>query len=876
MQERNSQELVSVMQQLESSLQIDYPLSDASSIIHCTDAKDRVHKILHRYEFKTKNCRVTSLIFCVNIGMCFCFIIRKYQLRCPTELSSLVPAAMTMPSVLNCCNLFHVACHNGHLNVLQYLLLHHPEMLLSVTQEGFSALHVAVMYDQQEIIEFLMEQITVIVCNSSPVDSEKFDDTLHTGLYKAMSVISMEKLCDIVNAKTCLGHTALHFAAITNHVAVIKLLLSLPSSLGLDIEGKDKVQFTPLHAATFANALEAVECLLHHNANPDTISNLTHCADVFKTPLVQACAFNYSSIFSCLLQNSAVDHDWLALQWCLSNKNYGECFYQILGSFIKQEESLSEAIKVQRKKEGLCVSNTISVKWNGIPLQILDMNWLEYALSTCPIPKPINILQNVTSFSASNCGLSVIPLEVFQLTQLMALDLSNNSISRLPSINVDSENLKSSGWTCASLEQLNLSKNKITCLPSYVFELPNMTYLNVSFNCLSAISINLWTAPKLSEFLCSHNNLTSIPSKWVEYLHCHSKITSTVKDACSFRQLQSSRFERVQGLIHSESHARSRSVGDGSSLSPVPLLEIDDDDAFDNTMSLSPVQVSLQERRIITGCGGVTVDWNKEFTASTKTGFLVHLDFSHNQLASLPPDLPCLSPKLKYLNVSYNDLTSVCIPSGFPANLNYLYLSHNPFHFINCEKEKIISIACTNPHAKTNYRNRNSLCLHRSHHQLLKLQVLDLSHCNLYSVNLFMPPELQKKLSEKLKNYLKGSNTKQSESIPLVTAAVSQLSSLDDIEVLGKLTVPLLSRLILKYNNLKAIPESVCGMLNLGSLEVNHNPISELCKELGNLNKLWYLPLEGLSLKFPPHSILTRGKTADITGFLRSTLQKLV
>ena len=805
-------------------------------------------------------------------NMCFCFIIREYQLKCPSEWLPLVPVSMTMPNALNRCNLFHVACHNGHQNVLQYLLMHHPEMLLSVTQEGFSALHVAVMSNQQGIIEFLMGQITIIVYSQSPVKSEKFDDTLHTRLSKATSVLSMEKVHDFVNAQTCLGHTALHLAAIMNHVAIIKLLLSLPSSLELDIEAKDKVQFTPLHAATFANSLEAVECLLDYNANPDTISNLTHCTDVFKTPLVQACALHYTSVFCCLLQNGAVDHDWLALQWCLSNKNYGECFYKILGSFIKQEENLSEAIKVQRKKKGLCLSNTFSVRWNDVPLLILNMNWLEYALSACPIPKSADTLLNVTSFSASNCGLSLVPLEVFQLTQVVALDLSNNNISQLPSKNVDSEILKNSGWTCASLERLDLSKNKITHLPSFVFELPNMTYLDVKFNCLNDISMKLWTAPKLSEFLCSHNNLASIPSKWVEYLHCRPKISSTVKDASSFRQLQSSRFERIKGLIHSESHERSRSVGDNSSLSSVEVD--DDDDTFDNNMSLSPVQISLQERYIITGCGGVTVDWNKEFTTSTKTGFLVHLDFSHNQLASLPPDLPCLSPKLKYLNVSYNDLTSVYIPSGFPANLNYLYLSHNPLHFINCEKEKVISIACTNPHTKANYRN--SLCLHRSHHQLLKLQVLDLSHCNLYSVNLFMPPEFQKKLSEKLKNYLKGSNTKQSESIPLVTATVSQLNSLDNIAVLGKLTVPLLSRLILKHNNLKAIPESVCSMLNLGSLEVNHNPISELCKELGHLNKLWYLPLKGLSLKFPPHSVLTRGKTADITGFLRSTLQKLV
>ena len=50
-QERNSQELVSVMQQWESSLQINYSLSETSNAIHCADVKDHVHKILHRYEF---------------------------------------------------------------------------------------------------------------------------------------------------------------------------------------------------------------------------------------------------------------------------------------------------------------------------------------------------------------------------------------------------------------------------------------------------------------------------------------------------------------------------------------------------------------------------------------------------------------------------------------------------------------------------------------------------------------------------------------------------------------------------------------------------------------------------------------------------------
>ena len=790
-------------------------------------------------------------------------------------MSSLVPAAMVIPSTLNCCNLCHFACHNGHLNVLQYLLIHHPEMLLSVTQEGFSPLHVAIMSNQQEIVEFLINQLIFIIYKHPSASSLKYDDTLHARMAKVVSLMSMEKVYDLINAQTYLGHTALHFAAIMNCVPIIELLFSLPSSLDLDIEAKDKMQFTPLHAATFANALEAVVYLLEHNADPNAFSNVTHYADVFKTPLLQACAFNYYSIFNCLYQNGAIDQDWLSLQWCLNSKSYNESFYQILGSFIKQEEGLSEAVKLQRSEEGLSITSTISVGWSDIPLQDLDINWLKYALSFCPISKSANILINVTSFSLSNCGLSMIPLEVFQLVQIVTLDLSSNKIAILPSKSIDYETLKDSGWTCAYLEHLNLSKNKIADLPSYIFELPKMTYLNVSFNSLTAISIKLWIAPKLSEFYCSHNSLTTIPSKWVEYLQYRTKTTFSVKETNSLRSLQSSRIRHLQELMHSEAHARSRSFDDDNPLSPVSLMEIVNDVISDDlTRSSTPFHIDLQERVIVTGSGGVTVDWNKHSNASTEAGFLVNLDFSHNQLASLPPDLPCLAPKLNHLNVSYNDLTSVCIPNGFPANLKYLNLSHNPFHFIDCEKERIISMACTSPHAKGSYRGR--LCLHRSHEQLLKLQVLDLSYCNLYSLNLFMPPQSQTKLSEKLKNYLKGSNVKQSESIPLVAAVALQLKNLDNIEVLGKLTVPLASRLILKHNNLQAIPECVCGMLNLGSLEVDHNPITELPKEMGLLDKLWYLPLQGLTLNFPPCNVLTRGKTTDIIGYLRSTLQELV
>ena len=70
------------------------------------------------------------------------------------------------------------------------------------------------------------------------------------------------------------------------------------------------------------------------------------------------------------------------------------------------------------------------------------------------------------------------------------------------------------------------------------------------------------------------------------------------------------------------------------------------------------------------------------------------------------------------------------------------------------------------------------------------------------------------------------------------------------------------------------VPESVCEMTSLNSLDLSHNDIIKLPAALGRLGNLWEIPLKRLKLISPPHNIIERRKTKDIIGFLWSLLQR--
>jgi len=763
---------------------------------------------------------------------------------------------------------------------------------------------VAVICDQQHIVDSLLRELNKIVninISTSISTALNEDQALPPQWKRQRSSTNLPAVAvravGVVNAVTCTGHTALHLAAILNHVTLLDHLLSLLDALQMDIEAKDMVEFTPLHAATFSKATEAVDLLLHCNANPNTISGMTSYTDVFKTPLAQACGLRHQDIFNMLLQGGATDNDHIAVKWCLNchqqDTTSEEIFVKLLATFIKRDE-LSRVAKSHRREGGLSVSKAASVDWSNIPLKIIEVNWLRLALQHSQhfsTPKADSVVQNVTSVVLSNCSLVALPLELFQLPELVSLNLSNNKITAIPSAEEHCELLENSGWICNTLAKLDLSNNKLAKIPEFLFGLPNLKSLDVSNNYLTTVSVRLWITPQLCEFFCAHNKITVIPSNWKACLDQAAQDAPVQSFRARSNQLQYQR--KLSGSLSSMVSGDARFsivTEDSENYSMNPPVNIksshgylynteSDSDSEDKNESGSSCPFSshttLQNRMIVTSSSGLVVDWEKEQDEDDKSVFLMTLDLSHNQLTSIPPDLACLAPKLVRLNLSDNELTSVFIPRGFPADLKHLNLSNNPLVIINSESNLTIALPCTNPHTPQGEWNYTALCQHRSHSQLIKLQFLDLSNCNLSTVNFYTPLQSQKELHDKLRTYARMPRARQIEQVPLLAAISSSAKKFDEIEPLAKLVFPLLSRLILKHNNLRAVPDSVCDMVALSSLDLSHNPIIELDKEMGQLCNLWEFPLEGLQLISPPQNILARGKTKDIVGFLASLLKRL-
>lgn len=255
---------------------------------------------------------------------------------------------------------------------------------------------------------------------------------------------------------------------------------------------------------------------------------------------------------------------------------------------------------------------------------------------------------------------------------------------------------------------------------------------------------------------------------------------------------------------------------------------------------------------------------------------LAILNLSYNNIGQIPDNFPCLAPKLKRLDLSSNQLESVCIPKTFPSTLTNLYLSNNPLTEINCHTTMAKPLPCTNPQVLIDNNNTIhvdslSYCPHRSHNQLLSLGVLEANSCQLEVVNFYNP-----QVAVATNAGGGGGGATNATPGPLVIATedrgVGKKPS--NIHSLRRLVTPLLTRLTLHHNFLSNVPESVCEITSLTSLDLSHNDIIQLPANLGNLGNLWEFPLAGLKLISPPHNIIERGKTKDIIGFLWSLLQK--
>lgn len=113
-----------------------------------------------------------------------------------------------------------------------------------------------------------------------------------------------------------------------------------------------------------------------------------------------------------------------------------------------------------------------------------------------------------------NCGLTSIPEEIFSFTELVTLDLSNDSFcdnenkNKIAIVPDTISNLK-------NLRRLNLANNKLTKISERLSELNKLNYLNLCNNNLTDISEKIANMKSLKEIYLEENPFDMLPPEIV-------------------------------------------------------------------------------------------------------------------------------------------------------------------------------------------------------------------------------------------------------------------------------------------------------------------------------------------------------------------------
>ena len=235
----------------------------------------------------------------------------------------------------------HVAARKGHLNIIELLLtngadinavsetgatplvlsaqsgkleallfvLQHKDKITDIDAKGAgggTALHVAAQEGYSEIIESLLVSGADINASANDGETPLITAAAH-GKLEALRIILQHKDKAVnIEAKRARGITALHAAAVKDHVDIIELLLTN----GADINAECDTGATPLVLAAENGKLEALKFILQHK---DKIVNVEAKGAGGGTALHVAAYGGHSEIIELLLANgvdvNATDDD---------------------------------------------------------------------------------------------------------------------------------------------------------------------------------------------------------------------------------------------------------------------------------------------------------------------------------------------------------------------------------------------------------------------------------------------------------------------------------------------------------------------------------------------------------------------------------------
>jgi Leucine-rich repeat (LRR) protein len=249
--------------------------------------------------------------------------------------------------------------------------------------------------------------------------------------------------------------------------------------------------------------------------------------------------------------------------------------------------------------------------------------------------------------------LTNLPTEILKLENLKELDLSDNSLSRLP----DSFAVK-----LKRLEILDLSNNQFSVLPNQITGMLNLGYLNLEGNQLNALPESISSLSSLQWLNIGRNRFNTVPTVLTTFQNLKNLTLDDIRIDSLPQQFENLKNIRYLSLRRTGLKSIPKRVFELSNLEELIIAE-------NQIVELSPDLSKLNKLSYL----NIEKNQLSSVTSITSLKDLVNLNLSHNPINSFPAKFFNMLSGLKALNLAYTEISE--LPSEISACQGLVWLS---------------------------------------------------------------------------------------------------------------------------------------------------------------------------------------------------------
>ena len=408
----------------------------------------------------------------------------------------------------------HAACEANHYEIVVKLIIRFPELLLvqdCLSHRRWHPIHTACAFGTSvKILEALLVGILCLMTKEYEMVSGTlvhmwfFDALDRTPLYLATKC---GNLSHVYLMMTSFLFDPLMQSAPTLYT--IPITKPWPSPIHCAITyGREELLVSLLDALPLkVYAYPSVYALRHMLQCKDTDNKQTNFPQLETT----ICESSDGELHLIDTSSTIKDYEALKSYKVLSNLKLSPlAMAAAMGNANFSEKLLNKGAK---DDDGLALRLALFLQYHDIAGMILSRSCDASQICLGNMKKlstfllPNNILNSFTEIHLEDNCLNSIPLVLFQLPKLTFLNVSKNQLVKLPVSNSSFQ----SGWHCNNMKNICISSNKLETLPAVIWNLQELRELHADNNCISEIESPAGPCARLKKIDVSCNELSNVP-----------------------------------------------------------------------------------------------------------------------------------------------------------------------------------------------------------------------------------------------------------------------------------------------------------------------------------------------------------------------------